>query len=73
MDANPAMKAQGITYSGSYGFAPTEMWWKLNHMVSPKEEALTCLECHGDNSRMDWKELGFGGDPMTDKKAAAKK
>lgn len=73
MEANPAMKAQGITFSGAYGFAPTEMWWKLNHMVSPKEQALTCLECHGDNSRMKWKELGFGGDPMTDKKAAAKK
>lgn len=73
MEANPIMREKGMTYSGEYGFAPTEMYWKLNHMVSPKEDALKCLDCHGDNGRMKWKELGFGGDPMTSKKAAAKK
>ena len=30
------MKAAGLTYSGQYGFAPTDMYWKVNHMVVPK-------------------------------------
>ena len=32
---------------------------------SPKRsEALSCLNCHGDEGRMNWKELGYAGDPM---------
>ena len=56
--------ASGLEYSGEYGFAPTEMYWRINHMVSPKESSLGCLDCHGDNSRMDWQMLGYSGDPM---------
>ncbi len=73
MEANPAMIEKGLTYSGEYGFAPTEMWWRINHMVSPKENALGCLDCHGDNGRMDWNGLGFGGDPMDNPKFVRKK
>jgi len=58
------MKTSGLKYSGEYAFAPTEMYWRLDHMVAPKEQALGCLECHGDNGRMDWKALGYAGDPM---------
>jgi len=68
MEANPIMKEKGIVYSGSYDFAPTIMYWRINHMVSPKEDALGCLECHGDNGRMDWKALGYKGDPMSNPK-----
>jgi len=57
-------KASNIPYSGKYGFAPTEMYWPLSHMVAPKEKALACNECHGDKSRLDWKALGYAGDPM---------
>ena len=57
-------EAAGIAYSGSYDFAPTEMYWLLTHMVVPKEEALQCSECHGENSRMDWEALGYYGDPV---------
>ncbi len=57
-------KASNIAYSGKYGFAPTEMYWPLNHMVSPKEQALACTDCHGAAGRMDWKALGYTGDPM---------
>ena len=32
------MKSAGLEYSGEYGFAETESWWKINHMVAPKEE-----------------------------------
>ena len=35
-------EAAGIPYSGEYGFAPTEMYWTLTHMVQPKEQALQC-------------------------------
>lgn len=43
----------GLPYSGKYGFAKTEMYWPLNHMVSKSEEALSCADCHNrDNSRL---------------------
>jgi hypothetical protein len=57
-------EAAGIDYSGSYDFAPTEMFWVLSHMVVPKEYALQCNDCHGDNGRFDWKALGYFGDPI---------
>ncbi len=36
-------------YSGSYDFVETEMYWPLNHMVSPAEQSLTCKDCHTRN------------------------
>jgi octaheme c-type cytochrome (tetrathionate reductase family) len=57
-------KASNLPYSGKYGFAKTEMYWPLTHMVAPKEKALQCTDCHGERSRMDWKALGYAGDPM---------
>jgi hypothetical protein len=54
----------GLAFSGEYGFAPTEMYWSLTHMVQPKEEALQCTECHGEGGRLDWAALGYEGDPM---------
>ena len=61
------MKVSRLPYSGEYGFAPTEMYWRLDHMVAPKEQALNCLDCHGDNGRMDWTALGYKGDPLTNR------
>ena len=58
------MEEAGMLYSGQLGWAKTRMYWRINHMVAPKEEALGCLDCHGDNGRMDWKALGYKGDPM---------
>jgi hypothetical protein len=52
-----------IKYSGQYGFADTYMQWPLSHMVSPSHQALQCCNCHGEDSRMDWKALGYEGDP----------
>ncbi|TYO99077.1 octaheme c-type cytochrome (tetrathionate reductase family) [Geothermobacter ehrlichii] len=62
--ARIGMESTGLPYSGKYGFAPTEMYWRIDHQVAPKEEALQCLDCHGDNGRLPWKELGYKGDPM---------
>jgi octaheme c-type cytochrome (tetrathionate reductase family) len=68
--AENGMKASGLAYSGEYGFAPTAMYWRLNHMVAPANQALTCLDCHGDSGRLNWQELGYKGDPMGNHKWA---
>lgn len=39
----------GLPYSGSYDFIETEMYWPLNHMVAPKEQSLSCKDCHSRN------------------------
>jgi octaheme c-type cytochrome (tetrathionate reductase family) len=54
----------GMAFSGQYGFAETEMYWPLSHIVAPKEDALQCTACHGENGRLDWIALGYPGDPM---------
>lgn len=36
-------------YSGTYEFVDTEVFWPVNHMVSPKENALKCIDCHTRN------------------------
>ncbi len=59
-----AEQVTGLRYSGSYGFAETYMYWPITHMVQPKENALRCNDCHSENGRMDWKALGYPGDPM---------
>ena len=56
-------KATGQPYSGKLGFTRTEMYWPLSHMVVPGKDALQCTACHGENGRMDWKALGYPGDP----------
>jgi octaheme c-type cytochrome (tetrathionate reductase family) len=57
-------EAAGLPYSGNYGFAETEMYWPLTHMVQPAQNALTCDDCHSDTGRIDWQALGYYGDPM---------
>jgi octaheme c-type cytochrome (tetrathionate reductase family) len=56
-------KASGMDYSGQYGFAPSEMYWPLSHMVAKKDKALQCVDCHGERGRMNWTALGYEGDP----------
>jgi octaheme c-type cytochrome (tetrathionate reductase family) len=57
------MKAAGQPYSGKFGWIETSMVWPVNHMVTPKDKALKCNDCHGDKGRLDWKALGYKGDP----------
>ena len=40
------MNYLNLPYSGKYDFIETEMYWPLNHMVAPKEESLSCKDCH---------------------------
>jgi octaheme c-type cytochrome (tetrathionate reductase family) len=56
-------QATGLAYSGKYGFARTEMFWPITHMVAPADRALQCPDCHGEGGRMDWRALGYDGDP----------
>jgi len=44
--AEAGMKSINLPYSGNYGFVETEMFWPINHMVSPKAETVKCSECH---------------------------
>lgn len=61
--------AYNLRYSGEFTFVKTEMYWKINHMVTPKEEALECTDCHSKvkETRLDWKTLGYDGDPINKK------
>lgn len=54
----------GITFSGQYGFAETWMYYPATHMVQPAQNALQCEGCHGPEGRMDWRALGYPGDPI---------
>ncbi|MCX7895120.1 MAG: hypothetical protein N2447_04055 [Thermoanaerobaculum sp.] len=54
-----------------YGVANPQVRWVatlrymgIHHEVAPKEKALSCLDCHGANGRMDWRALGYGTDPI---------
>jgi octaheme c-type cytochrome (tetrathionate reductase family) len=42
----------GLPYSGQWGFLETVSYWPITHMVAPKEEALSCRECHTQNGRL---------------------
>jgi octaheme c-type cytochrome (tetrathionate reductase family) len=53
-----------LPYSGQFGFAETEMYWPITHLVVPTENALQCADCHSENGRLDWQALGYPGDPM---------
>jgi hypothetical protein len=46
-----------------YHFEPTIRYMGIFHGVRPAKYALSCKDCHGANSRMDWKQLGYGSDP----------
>jgi octaheme c-type cytochrome (tetrathionate reductase family) len=48
--AEEGMKQIHLPYSGKYGFVETEMYWPLNHMVSTKEKAVQCADCHTRNN-----------------------
>ena len=44
--ARDGMKYADLPYSGKYEFVETAMYWGLTHEVVPKEQALSCAECH---------------------------
>lgn len=45
-------------------YIEVERFMGVFHEVVPKAQALKCDDCHGANAtRMDWKALGYAGDP----------
>jgi octaheme c-type cytochrome (tetrathionate reductase family) len=61
------MKAAGLPYSGKFGFVETCMAWPVHHMVVSKDRSIKCQNCHGGKGRLDWKDLGYPGDPIEKK------
>jgi len=57
-----ALKPSGLAFSGKLGFAETDMYWPLTHMVAPKQRGTAVSACH---SKTDgWiGSLGYDGDP----------
>jgi len=47
------MEKNNLPYSGEYDFVETHSYWPITHMVAPKEDALTCNDCHTKNGRME--------------------
>ncbi len=60
------MQSINLAYSGKFDFIETAMYWPINHMVPPASEALKCTSCHSSKEikRLDWKALGYDGDPV---------
>jgi octaheme c-type cytochrome (tetrathionate reductase family) len=56
--AEEGMKLVNLPYSGKYGFVETEMYWPVNHMVSPKNMTVQCTECH---TRQNGRLAGLSG------------
>ncbi len=46
------MREAGLPFSGKIDFIETDMYWPITHMVAPKEQALSCEECHSRNGRL---------------------
>ena len=61
--ARDGMKAAGLKYSGKIKFVNTKMYWRVNHEVVPKEQALSCTNCHSQDGVMDFEALGYKDDP----------
>lgn len=43
------MKEVNLPFSGKITFINTVMYWPINHMVSSKDKAVQCTECHNRN------------------------
>ena len=69
--AKQGMESIVLPFSGQYSFASTARYQRINHGIAPVNKALGCVDCHGANSRMPWKELGYDEDPLLKKQSQA--
>ncbi len=60
---NAAREFYGIE-NAKYHWVDTTRYMGIFHEVQPAKNALQCLDCHGPHGRLDWKALGYEGDPM---------
>ncbi|MBU1237311.1 MAG: tetrathionate reductase family octaheme c-type cytochrome [Gammaproteobacteria bacterium] len=42
----------GRPFGGKFDFVATSMTWPITHMVAPKEDALSCTQCHSKSGRL---------------------
>lgn len=56
-----------------YQWVETTRFMGIFHGVQPKDKALKCMDCHGATGVMDWKALGYAGNPMKVKPPPRKK
>lgn len=52
-----------LPFSGTLGFVVTATYKRINHGIAPADQALDCLDCHGQQGRITWKKLGYEADP----------
>jgi len=57
-------KAANLPFSGNFEFIETAYYDLITHQVAPKEQSLKCNDCHFGGKRLDWKALGYKGDPI---------
>jgi len=58
-----AEMAYGI-HDADYEWVEVERYMGIFHGVRPADKALGCLDCHGEQGRLDWKGLGYKEDPL---------
>ncbi len=46
------MKKNDLPFSGKLGFIDTHSYWPITHMVTTKDKALDCNECHSKSGRL---------------------
>jgi mono/diheme cytochrome c family protein len=61
---NAAKEMYGID-DARYSWTDASRYMGIFHGVQPASKAVSCLECHSPNGRMDWKALGYAGDPLS--------
>lgn len=61
--ARDGMREAGLRFSGKLTFVKTVLYRRLNHEVVPRQRALSCTHCHSPEGVMDFKALGYKGDP----------
>ncbi len=57
-----AAKQSGLNFTGK--FIMMERYMSISHGVVPADQALKCEDCHFYGKRLDWKALGYPGDPI---------
>ena len=68
------MKAAGLKYSGTYEWATSQRYWRVEHEVMPADMALSCVQCHAslqeertcdrchqDSRAVDFKKIAHKG------------
>jgi hypothetical protein len=58
-----AKETYGVA-NARYTWVQTSRYMGIFHGVQPASKALQCLDCHAPGGRMDWKALGYAGDPL---------